>query len=64
MTQPPDPAQPRPAPAPGGEDVGSTVLDLQRLLTERLRRPSRPATMTGDDELAIVSITSCNHHSC
>ena len=35
------------------------VLSLQRLLQERLRRGVRPR-----DELAIISLTSCNNNSC
>ena len=36
-----------------------TVLELQKLIQERLGRGLRPR-----DELAIISVTSCNHHSC
>jgi hypothetical protein len=36
-----------------------SVLDLQRLIQERLTRGVRPR-----DELGIISLTSCNNNSC
>jgi hypothetical protein len=35
------------------------VLELQKLLEERFRRPLRPG-----NEVASISLTSCDHHSC
>jgi len=60
----PQPGQP-PTPSPGEpqEDMMPTVLELQKLLLERLKGAGRPGR-TLPDEVAVVSITSCNSYSC
>ncbi len=40
------------------------VLDLQRLLQDRLSGRPSAGGATFDDEIAVVSVTSCDHHSC
>ncbi len=53
------------SPAPTDEElqrlVMPTILELQKVLVERFRRPT---TMRPGDELAVVSVTSCNQQSC
>ncbi len=47
------------------QDLMPTVLSLQRLLQDRLRvRPGGGISGGFGDEVAVVSVTSCTHHSC
>jgi hypothetical protein len=41
--------------------IWPTILELQRFLAERTRGVLRP---DGGGDLAVVSVTSCSHHSC
>jgi len=60
----PQPGQPlTPSPGEPQEDMMPIVLELQKLLLERLKGVGRPGRTLPDD-VAIVSITSCDHHSC
>jgi hypothetical protein len=63
MTQPTEPGQPA-RPPEGADQFTPAVLDLQRLLADRLRGGNRPSQVLGSEEYAVVSITSCNSHSC
>lgn len=43
------------------KQVWPTILELQRVLVDRLKGTTiRP----GGGDLAAISITSCEHHSC
>ncbi|MEV7187331.1 hypothetical protein [Kitasatospora sp. NPDC093102] len=53
-----EPAQ-QSSPEDLAKQVMPSVLELQKLLVERTRR----ALPDGGD-VAVVSVTSCNHHSC
>ena len=62
----PQPGQP---PTPSGgellqEDLTPTVLELQKLILDRLKNVRQPGRVIGPDEVAVVSITSCNSYSC
>jgi hypothetical protein len=60
MTESERPGQP----APTEEEMRQlwpTVLELQRVLVERLRGTAR---LRPPDEVAAISFTSCDHHSC
>jgi hypothetical protein len=49
-------------PRPSDEELRAMlpmVLNLQKLIQVRLERAIRPG-----EELGIISVTSCNNHSC
>jgi hypothetical protein len=49
---------------PAEQDVWPTILELQKVLVERLRGAVEAGRLRPPDEVAAISFTSCDHHSC
>jgi hypothetical protein len=50
-------------PTSAEQDVWPTILELQKVLVERLRGAGEAARLR-PEEVAAISFTSCDHHSC
>jgi hypothetical protein len=46
------------------QDVWPTILELQKVLVERLRGAGEAGRLRPTEGLFSISITSCEHHSC
>lgn len=54
----------KPTESTSADDVWPTVLELQKVLVERLRGSVEASRLRPFEPVAAVSFTSCDHHSC